>query len=262
MPHISIKAEQIINILGLEITNSLLASFVTLLIIALISIFFYKNSSNIKSNFIFLIKFFMNALYSLFEPILKEKTERVFPILASFFLFILISNWFGLLPGVGSILIQPIHTNSIILKEKPETQVNIQKQVDSHSKIPILRAATADLNTTFALAIISIVLVQYYGFSYLGLGYLKKFFNFANPIMLILGLLELVSEFSKILSFAFRLFGNIFAGEVLLSIVAFLVPILASFPFLMLELFVGIVQALVFSMLTAVFISGATIEHH
>ncbi|KKP61402.1 MAG: ATP synthase F0, A subunit, partial [Candidatus Roizmanbacteria bacterium GW2011_GWA2_34_18] len=88
------------------------------------------------------------------------------------------------------------------------------------------------------------------------------FFNFSDPISFFVGILDILSEFSKVLSFAFRLFGNIFAGEVLLTIVAFLVPVLASFPFIALEIFVGFVQALVFSMLTAVFLSNAVVEHH
>ena len=99
--------------------------------------------------------------------------------------------------------------------------------------------------------------IQIAGFSNLGLSYLKKFFNITNPINFVVGLLELVSEISRIISFAFRLFGNIFAGEVLLTVIAFLMPVLAPIPFLGLEIFVGFIQALVFSMLTAVFLQLA-----
>ena len=106
-------------------------------------------------------------------------------------------------------------------------------------------------------------MIQVFGIKFLGFkDYIKKYINLTNPINFVLGILEIVSELSKILSFSFRLFGNIFAGEVLLTIVAFLVPVLASFPFIMLEIFVGFIQALVFSMLTAVFISGAIAKHH
>ena len=156
----------------------------------------------------------------------------------------ILKNWFGLLPGVGSFLI---------------------KVVEEHGEvfIPLLRGNNADLNTTLALAIISVVSIQFFSIKYLGIKkYLHKFFNFSDPISFFVGILDILSEFSKVLSFAFRLFGNIFAGEVLLTIVAFLVPVLASFPFIGLEIFVGFVQALVFSMLTAVFISGAIVEHH
>ena len=184
----------------------------------------------------------MNGLYSFFQTILKDKTQLFFPIIASFFLFILFSSWFGLIPGVGSILI----------KHGKESE-------------PILRAGTADLNLTIALALISVILSQYFGIKYVGMKkYIKKFINPTNFLTLFTGVLEMVSEFSKIISFAFRLFGNIFAGEVLIAVVVFLVPVFipASFPFLLLEIFVGAIQALVFSMLTAVFFNMAISEHH
>jgi len=187
------------------------------------------------------IRFCLKGLYTLFESILGSKTKDIFPFLGALFIFIIFSNWAGLLPGVGSILIA---------------------SHEHHEKFPILRAPTADLNTTFALAIFAVTAIQYYGFKYLGWNYLKKYINFTNPIMFFIGILEIVSEISKVMSFSFRLFGNIFAGEVLLLVVATLVPVLASTPFLFLEVFVGLIQALVFSMLTAVFLSAATANHH
>ena len=92
--------------------------------------------------------------------------------------------------------------------------------------------------------------------------YVAKFYRLKDPVSFFIGTLEIISEFSKVISFAFRLFGNVFAGKVLLTIIAFLIPVLASFPFLVLELFVGFIQALVFSMLTTVFISVAIAKHH
>jgi F-type H+-transporting ATPase subunit a len=122
---------------------------------------------------------------------------------------------------------------------------------------------TADLNTTIALAIISVVYVQYVGIKIMGAkSHIGKFITFASPIAFFVGILEIVSEFSRILSFAFRLFGNIFAGEVLLAVVSFLIPFGASFPFLLLETFVGLIQALVFAMLSAVLFRLAVSEHH
>lgn len=233
--HISVKAEKIFNLFGFPITNSLLSTFI-LLIFFLIIALIYNSQQN--SNSVFIIRHTSNLLYSLFEPIVKDKIKIFYPLLASFFLYILLSNWFGLIPGVGSIVLK-----------------------NEHKTIPLLRASTADLNTTIALALISFAMIQYYGIKYLGFfGYLKKFLNFANPIAFFTGILEIISEFSKILSFAFRLFGNIFAGEVLLVIIASLIPILASFPFLILELFVGFIQALVFVMLTAIFLNMAVIK--
>ncbi len=242
MLHISIKAEEVASVLGFHITNSLLASYIILALFFLIAFLFKKNIKNRKSKFVFFILFIVNGLYSFFQTILKDKTQLFFPIIASFFLFILFSSWFGLIPGVGSILI----------KHGKESE-------------PILRAGTADLNLTIALALISVILSQYFGIKYVGMKkYIKKFINPTNFLTLFTGVLEMVSEFSKIISFAFRLFGNIFAGEVLIAVVVFLVPVFipASFPFLLLEIFVGAIQALVFSMLTAVFFNMAISEHH
>jgi F-type H+-transporting ATPase subunit a len=136
--------------------------------------------------------------------------------------------------------------------------------------VPFLRAPATDLNFTLALALVSMAMVQYYGFKYLGAGYLSKFFTLPisaiakNPIRALdpaVGILEFVSELSKILSFSFRLLGNIFAGQVLLFVMAFLLPV-ANVAFFALEFFVGLIQAVVFAMLSLVFMAGAATSHH
>jgi F-type H+-transporting ATPase subunit a len=245
MPKISIKAEAVTHIFGVALTNSMIASAVVFLLTVFVALYFkHQSSLKRKGNFYYLIKFIIKNIYDLFYSVLGENTKVFFPLLFSFFFYILLQNWFGLLPGVGSVLI---------------------KVVEEHGEVfvPLLRGNNADLNTTLALAIISVFSIQFFSIKFLGIKkYLHKFFNFSDPISFFVGILDILSEFSKILSFAFRLFGNIFAGEVLLTIVAFLVPVLASFPFIALEIFVGFVQALVFSMLTAVFLSGAIVEHH
>jgi F-type H+-transporting ATPase subunit a len=181
----------------------------------------------------------VGGLHSLFQSILHDKTAVFFPVLATIFLFIINLNWIGLFPGVGTIGLEKI-------------------EAGHKAFVPIFRAGTADLNTTLALSLIVVTLIQYTGFASLGRGYLKKFFDISNPINFYVGILELISEFSKIISFAFRLFGNIFAGEVLLTVIAFLMPVFAPLPFIGLELFVGFIQALVFSMLTTVFLAVAS----
>jgi len=134
--------------------------------------------------------------------------------------------------------------------------------------LPFVRVPSTDLNMTLTLALISFIMIQYIGFKALGLGYLTKFFNFATlfksplgGIDVAVGLLELIGDFAKILSFSFRLLGNIFAGSILLFVMSFLVPIL-PWPFFILEFFVGVIQALVFALLTAIFMNLATISHH
>lgn len=229
----------------------------------------------------------------------KGKKHALFaPIIMTFFLFILTNNWLGLLPGVGTIGIiekdeqfneivvsspltppvlaaeettDPSHTQEAqaVGQEQEATDVTEseeQAEVAStqHSEgkfVPLFRAGTADLNTTIALALISVSLTQIFGVKFLGLSYFKKYINISNPMAFFVGILELVSEFSKIISFAFRLFGNIFAGEVLLAVISFLIPIIAPMPFYGLEIFVGFIQALVFAMLSLVFFNIATIGH-
>lgn len=245
MPKISIKAEPILQIFGFTVTNSLLLSSIVFIFVLIIGIIYTKHSSaSKKSGFFYFMNFMLKNVYTFFESVLKENTEYFFPLLASFFLYILFQNWFGLLPGVGSIVVE-------IVEEGHKLSV------------PLFRGNNADLNATVALGLLSIILVQVFGVRFLGFGtYIKKFINLKSPIDFFVGILEIISEFSRILSFSFRLFGNIFAGEVLLTIVAFLVPFLASMPFLFLEIFVGFVQAMVFSMLSAVFISSAITAHH
>ena len=134
--------------------------------------------------------------------------------------------------------------------------------------LPFVRVASTDLNMTVSLALIAFIMIQYIGFKALGIGYLTKFFNFGTlfksplgGIDVAVGLLELIGDFAKILSFSFRLLGNIFAGSILLFVMSFLVPIL-PWPFFILEFFVGVIQALVFALLTAIFMNLATVSHH
>ena len=134
--------------------------------------------------------------------------------------------------------------------------------------LPFIRVPSTDLNMTLSIAVIAFVMIQVIGFKALGIGYLGKFFAFGTlfksplgGIDVAVGLLELIGDFAKILSFSFRLLGNIFAGSILLFVMSFLVPIL-PWPFFILEFFVGIIQALVFALLTAIFMNLATVSHH
>jgi len=245
--NISIAAEPVFNLGPLVVTNSLLTTWVISALLVAFVFWFSRKSLEDKPKGLSLqniIELIIEGLLSFFSQIVgQEKAKKFFPLVTTFFIFILLSNWFGLLPGVGSLGIWGTHLGEKVL-------------------IPLFRAPTADINTTLALAIISMAMVQFYGLNTLGAKYLKKFLNFSNPINFSVGILELIGEFTKIISFAFRLFGNIFAGEVLLAVMAFLLPFIAPLPFLGLEIFVGLIQALVFTMLTLVFLQMATSEHH
>ena len=128
--------------------------------------------------------------------------------------------------------------------------------------VPLLRAASSDLNTTLAIALVSVTFTQIVGLRHLGGEYLGRFFNVrGGPIGFYVGILELIAEFAKIISFTFRLFGNVFAGEVLIAVMTFLVPWIVVLPFYGLELFVGFIQAFVFAVLTLAFMSLATESH-
>lgn len=269
MLHISLAAESIAHIGSFPITNSLALTWVVMALLIGIGIAVKKNIRLVPSYGQSIAESIIDGLYSFFESIIGHQTKAVFPVIASLFLFIIVSNWIGLLPGIGTVGFY--HTEkqaTVIAEQSSEKQVTQQTSSVSETPveeateakpefIPLFRGPTADLNTTIALAIIAFVAIQYFGFKTLGIHYGKRFINFKNPIMFFVGILEIISDISKMISFSFRLFGNIFAGEVLLSVMAFLMPFLAPMPFLMLELFVGFIQALVFSTLTAVFINVA-----
>lgn len=239
--HISISAESILKLANFNLSNSFLVTIIVSLILMLFAFWFYQETKLKKhSSFYVLMVTFFKGFYGFMEDICQDKVKQIYPLLATFFIFILLSNWIGLLPGFGSIGLQ-----------------------EEGKLIPLLRGPTADINNTLALALISVASIQYVGIKNIGLGaYLSKFLNFKSPMAFIMGILEINTEISRIISFSFRLFGNIFAGEVLLAVIAYLIPILASLPFLGLEVFVGIIQALVFTMLTLVFMTLAATHHN
>jgi F-type H+-transporting ATPase subunit a len=243
-PHISIKGEIITNLFGLPITNSFITTILVMVAFFFIARFYNSEINKTdRSLGFYALHGAIKWLYDMFESVLGKHINTFFTLVGGFFFFILLMNWSGLVPGVGSILVE-----------------------GEHAKVPLFRGGTADLNTTFALALISVFGTQLFGFKFLGpLDHLKKYFDFRDPIMILLGPLELIGEVARIVSFAFRLYGNIFAGEVLLSIIPFLLPVFLSFvvsPLFFMEIFVGLVQALVFAMLSTVFINMAISTHH
>ena len=187
------------------------------------------------------------------------------PLCASIFFFVLYSNYFALVPGVGSIgvcRVEHAAEGAAHIPPSP-TFASLPGYCPDGKVIPALRAPSSDLNVTLAWALAAVpVNIQLFGFHALGVGYLTKFFNFREGAMgFLVGLLELISELVQIIAFSFRLFGNIFAGEVVLGVMAYLFAYLLPLPFYGLELFVAFMQAFVFSVLTLVFMSLATISH-
>lgn len=243
--HISISAEPIFHLGGFAVTNSMVTGVI---VTAFLGISAYLISHKLKSKkrpvgLQNLVETVFEGLLNLMIGIAGEKKAKYFfPAVTTIFLFVLFSNWFGLLPGVGTIgLIKMDHGHE--------------------SFVPFIRPPSADLNATLALALFSVIGTQVIGYKFLKGAFFKRYINLKNPMDQFLGFLEIVSEFSKILSFSFRLFGNIFAGEVLLTVMLALLPFLAPLPFIGLEIFVGFIQALVFAVLTLVFWNMATQSH-
>lgn len=218
----------------------------------------------------------LELIYNLTESTAGRWTRQIFPFFATITLLVLVVNWMELIPGVDSIGIlehsdhgypvqQVLPGVSTIVQPEAGTEAN----EGGYALIPYVRVLSTDLNFTVGLALISVFMTQVFGVRALGASYFGKFLNvgglFKRPIFGVIdfgvGILELISELSKILSFSFRLFGNIFAGSVLLFVIGSLVPVFAQSMFLMLEFFVGLIQAVVFGMLTMVFMAQATAGH-
>jgi len=277
--HISISAEKLFSIGGLDITNSMLSSVLVSLILICFAILVRSQLKKTSEptglqNFTEMI---IESLYGLVNGVTGDlkKTRLFFPLISTFFLVILFNNWLGLIPGVGTIRLlknaEPTdqqnitesvaHEETNTLEEVETMNHETNSEHNESEIVPIFRPGTADVNTTAAFAIISVFYTQLIGIRFLKLDYFKKFINTTSPLMFFVGILELISEFAKIISFLFRLFGNIFAGEVLLGVMAFLLPLIIPMPFYGLELFVGFIQALVFALLSLVFFNMATLKN-
>lgn len=229
---ISLKAEKIFEVLDFPITNTLLMSWLT--VIFLFGLFFYlrRQLREKPGKFQSLLEIFLEGINKFFQGIFQTQNHKLFAFALTFFIFILVSNWLGLLPGVGSIFV-----------------------LEGHQRVPLFRSAYSDVNMTLTLALISVVGANILGLYYLGGQFLKRYKGFV-------GLLELFAEFAKIISFSFRLFGNIFAGEVLLTVMALLFAYIVPLPFLGLELFVGFIQAVIFFVLTTIFLKVELTSEH
>ncbi|MGI5835250.1 MAG: F0F1 ATP synthase subunit A [Chloroflexota bacterium] len=222
MEHIHIEATVLFYIGPLPVTNTIFSAWLTMAVLVAASYLGTRQMKLIPSGLQNFLEYVVELLLGVCETTAGRKGRQFFPIVATAFLFILTSNWMGLLPGYGD--------------------------------TPWLRSANSDLNITAAMALIVFFLVQGWAIKTRGpFGYLKEFVV-PNP-------LHLLSELSRPVSLALRLFGNIFAGEVLLVVMAGLIPLAIPVVFFGLEIFVGIVQALIFSMLTLVFLTIATAHH-
>ncbi|RRR66492.1 MAG: ATP synthase F0 subunit A [Candidatus Viridilinea halotolerans] len=275
-PHVEVAAEALFYIApGFPFTNSLLTMLVVDVVLIGLAFFATRNIQQVPRGLQNIMEMVLEALYNLFRNISPKFIDRAFPLVATIFLYVLISNWSGLVPGATSIggcvpkeqasakiaMVQEgANAGSIQYMAAAEYDNPYTSCAPGYALIPFGRPPSTDLNFTFALGIISFLFFQFWGFKTLGIGYLSKFFNLQG-IMSFVGIIEFISEIMKPIALALRLFGNVFAGEVLIAIIIFLVPLVVPMPIYGFEIFIGFIQAIVFALLTMAFLSIATTSH-
>ncbi len=259
---VTLFAEPIAHFEYLNVTNALFTSWVSVILIIILSIILRSKITSIPGKIQSVFEMIIEGALGLCDQVTNSRalSIKIFPIAISVFFFILVNNWLGILPLGGFGI--------------------IEKGAHGNLFIPFLRGGTADINTTIALAVMAVVGANVFGI--LSIGIWKTFNKYVNlkalggiftkirheptviivaPITFFVGLIEIVGEFAKIASLAFRLFGNVFAGEVLLVSMAALVAYIVPIPFLFLELLVGVIQALIFSILLVVYFTISASDH-
>ena len=258
----TLYAENLTRIGPIPVTNALLTSTSAVLIIAIIALTLRKSLREVPKGLQNIFEVILEGALSLCDQVTNNRkiSEKVFPLSFAIFLFVLVNNWLGLLPLGGLGIIETGEHGAAF--------------------IPFLRSGTADINTTMALAVMAVLGANLFGIFSIGIW--KTFNKYVNlkalveaftrvqkepivlvvaPVTFFVGLLELIGEFAKIASLSFRLFGNIFAGEVLLMAMSAILPYALPIPFMFLEIFVGMIQALIFSILVLVYFTIAAQDH-
>lgn len=263
-----LAAEPITHIGAFPVTNAYINTVLTVIgfiVFAFIinrAIKKYYGNGKAPRGILNLFESILETLFGYFDQVTgsRKKTLRFLPLVGTLFFFILISNWIGLLPGIGSIGVYQLHHGEVVL-------------------VPYFRGANADLNMTLAMSVLAVAASHVLGVATIGFfKYANKFIKLGDlwhavkslsPVNVLVaiveffvGLIEIFSEAAKMVSLSLRLFGNVFAGEVLLTVIASLIAFLVPLPFIALELLVGLIQATVFTMLTLVYLSIATTEVH
>jgi F-type H+-transporting ATPase subunit a len=241
---VALSAEPITTLYGIPITNTLITSVVVVLLLVGVGILVGRRPKLVPGRIQLMFEMALTFVLDYAAEILENDkvARRFFPLFMTLFLFIFTSNILEFTPGIGSIGF-----------------------FQGEGFIPLLRSVNTDLNVTLALAIIAVITIEVAGIFAVGFfRYAGKFINFSKPFPLnfVVGLIELISELSRFVSFSFRLFGNVFAGEVLLAVVGLFAPYIVPVPLMAFEMFVGFIQAVVFSMLTLFFIKLAIADPH
>jgi len=262
----NIQPDVIFTPFGFPITNTLLCTWITILLLVVVLYFGTRKRDLIPSGFQNFVEWGVESILNLVVGVVgKEKGRKFFPLVGTFFFFILFANLLDVLPGMDTV--GWVNSSAVAAAHLPPPSSFLLFGDYTSMIVPWFRVPTSDLNLTFSMSLISVVVTQIFGFTTLGVGtHLGKYFKFKElftngfqgPIEFFVGLVELVTEISRLLSFAFRLFGNLFAGSAVLAVFAFLLPAIGDVIFIPFELFVAVVQALVFALLTLVFMEMAT----
>jgi len=234
-----LKAEQVGSVFGFPITNSLIMAWLVMILLILGAYFFGRSLTLVPGKFQAGVEWVFEGALAYMTGVLESEVlaRRFFPLIASLFLFIAAINEIEFFPGVGSLGLS--HASEFL---------------------PILHTPTADLNFTLALAMIAFITIEVTGITVLGFSkYARKYVNLKSPVGFVVGLIELISNLGRLVSFSFRLFGNIFAGEVMVLVAAYFLPYVLPAPLMGFEMFIGLIQALVFAMLTLFFIKLAIV---
>jgi F-type H+-transporting ATPase subunit a len=270
--HVELAAETLWEIGPVHITNSMFMMFVVMAAILIVFTIIARGAKMIPGRAQGVIEMIVEFILDLVEGTAGRRIgRRIFPLIAGIFIFILFANFSGLLPGVGTITLDTSddsHASETTLTTEGEgdTAASGATAEEEHStEVPIMRPPTADLNMTLAMSLLTFVVVQIAGVSAHGLGGRIK--HMADPPFLFP--IEVISELSRIISLAARLFGNVFAGEVLLGVMygmasaikIALVPLVFPVVFIGLEVLFGTIQALVFALLTLIYITLAAAGH-
>jgi len=237
-----LKAEQLGSVFGFPITNSLIMAWVVMAILIIGAYLFGRSIKLIPGKIQAGIEFAFEGALSYMAEVLESESlaRRFFPLVATIFFFVALINEMEFLPGVGSLGL--VHASEFL---------------------PLFRAPTTDLNFTLALAAIAFFTIEITSIAVLGFfTYAGKYVNLKSPIGFAVGLIEFISNLGRLISFSFRLFGNIFAGEVLVAVAGFFLPYVLPAPLMGFEMFIGLIQALVFAMLTLFFIKLAIMDPH
>jgi F-type H+-transporting ATPase subunit a len=261
VPAPELPSSALFHILGWPVTNTMIAGWITIIFLVLGSWLITRRFQLVPGRLQSVFEAIIGWIYDFSASVAgKENGRTLFPVVCTIFLYILFNAWLSLIPGFGSIMVH--------LKGGGETE--------------LLRGANTDVNTPIAIALISFIFVAYYGLKTIKFKWIGQYLNFgplfhaigqifkgklnvmdifSGAIGVFVGMLELLSMFIRIISFTFRLFGNMTAGEILIMVATFLIPLSITWAVYGLEMFFGFIQALVFSGLTLAFASMAMTSH-